>query len=175
MAPNHSIFTRWIEFLFLQSVTLHTTHGDLKVGHLPLATSLYPSLFIRSKSSARLFQRPPRCFRLTPPIRDIALTRHTELLGALRIKLLRRLLVSQKHQRLHDPDGRSNGNWQSWPINLGRSLSRRTTLNPEGASFFHSHRNRVVILGVYQSTYSSFHSSVQRPWRRRNGKFWPRY
>jgi cyclophilin family peptidyl-prolyl cis-trans isomerase len=84
------------------------------------------------------------------------LTRHTELLSALRIKLLRRLLVSQKHQRLHGSDGRSNGNWQSRPINLGQSLSRRNPLHPKGASFFHSPRNRVVILGVYQSTYSSF-------------------
>ena len=83
---------------------------------------------------------------------------HTEFLGALCIKLLRRLLVSQEHQRLHGPNGRSNGNWQSRSINLGQSLSRRNTFNVKGASFFHSHRSRVVILGVY--IHHSFNSST---------------
>ena len=56
-----------------------------------------------------------------------------ELLGTRRIKLLRWLLVSQKHQRLHDPNGRSYGNWESRPVHLGQSFPRRNSLDSKGA------------------------------------------
>jgi hypothetical protein len=97
-----------------------------------MAISRFASLLYTSSSSHPLIQIEVFCEAVpkTAQVRSNSTYPYhssyysEELFGPLCFELLRRLLVSQKHQSLHDPNWGSDRHWQRRPINLGQAIPR---------------------------------------------------